>query len=177
MAEVAVVGGKSELLEQFERGLEDVIEARTNQAEKRIRFGNLRCEIYRGSGNGDDLANAAVVYETPGGSTTQINIVFDEDEQSFSYLSDDLDETVTSGDPHEVVAMVERHADSIPEKRMQALKNTIDIWLSEGKSRREMFGEMNKLLQSEFLGGRITNDELKAGIQHIVREFSRADAE
>ena len=65
----------------------------------------------------------------------------------------------------------------MPKAHIVILKNTIDIWLSEGKSRREMFGEMNKLLQSEFLGGRITNDELKAGIQHIVREFSRADAE
>ena len=35
-----------------------------------------------------------------------------------------------------------------------------------------MFSEMNKLLQNEFLGGRITNEELKAGIQHIVKEFS-----
>jgi len=176
MAEVAVVvGNGQELLEEFERSLDELIETRTHPAEKRIRFGNLRCEIYRGSGNGE-LDNAAVVYETPGGSTTQINIVFDEDERQFSYLSDDLDDTVTSGDPAEVIRMVERHADSIPEKRVKALMNTVDICLSEGKSRREMFSEMNKLLQSEFLGGRITNDELKAGIQHIVREFSRNGA-
>jgi len=176
MAEVAVVvANGQELLEEFERSLDELIEARTNPAEKRIRFGNLRCEIYRGSGNGE-LDNAAVVYETPGGSTTQINIVFDQAAQQFSYLSDDLDETVTSSDPDEVIRMVARHADSIPEKRLQALMNTVDIWLSEGKSRREMFSEMNKLLQSEFLGGRITNDELKAGIQHIVREFSRNGA-
>ena len=51
----------------------------------------------------------------------------------------------------------------------------IDIWLSEGKTRREMFSEMNKLLQNEFLGGRITNDELKAGIQHIVAEPAHRD--
>lgn len=176
MAEVAVVADNGqELLEEFERGLEQLIQARTHPAEKRIRFGNLRCEISRGSDNGD-VANAAVVYETPGGSTTQINIVFDEENQTFSYLNEDLDETVTSDDPAEVISMIERHADSIPEKRLQALRNTIDIWLSEGKSRREMFGEMNKLLQNEFLGGRITNDELKAGIQHIVREFSRNGA-
>ncbi len=39
--------------------------------------------------------------------------------------------------------------------------------------RSEMFGEMNKLLQTEFLGGRIANEELKAGIQHIVKTHSR----
>lgn len=173
MAEVAHVAEDGrDLLETFEQELERLIQSRTESPEKRIRFGNLRSEISRGSDNGD-VANAAVVYETPGGSTTQINIVYDRENRMFSYLSEDLDKTVTSDDPHEVVQMVERHADSIPQKRLQALMNTIDIWLSEGKSRREMFGEMNKLLQSEFLGGKITNDELKAGIQHIVREYSR----
>lgn len=165
-------GNGQDLLNTFEEELEQVIQSRTHPAEKRIKFGNLRSEISRDSDNGD-VANAAVVYETPGGSTTQINIVYDAEEQKFSYLSDDLDETLTSEDPHEVVKMVERHADQIPEKRLEALRKTIDIWLSEGKSRQEMFSEMNKLLQNEFLGGRITNDELKAGIQHIVREYSR----
>jgi len=47
------------------------------------------------------------------------------------------------------------------------------VWLAEGKTRSEMFGEMNKLLQTEFLGGRIANEELKAGIQHIVTKYSR----
>jgi len=171
MAEVAVVGGNtSELMAAFERELEDLVSSCRHPAEKRIRYGNLRSEITPASGNGD-VANAAVVYETPGGSTTQINITYDETTGKFSYLSEDLGETVTSEDPREVVAMVRRHAHSIPEKRTRALFNTIDIWLSEGKTRREMFSEMNKLLQNEFLGGRITNDELKAGIQHIVMRY------
>jgi len=171
MAEVAVVGGDTnELLETFERALEDLVSSCRHPAEKRIRYGNLRSEISPSSGNGG-ITNAAVVYETPGGSTTQINITYDEANGRFSYLSDDLGETVSSEDPHEVIAMVRRHAHSIPEKRMRALFSTIDIWLSEGKTRREMFSEMNKLLQNEFLGGRITNDELKAGIQHIVMRY------
>jgi len=171
MAEVAFVAEDGQdLLETFEEELDQLIQSRTNPAEKRIRFGNLRSEISRDNG---DVTNAAIVYETPGGSTTQINIVYDSEEKTFSYLSDDLDSTVTSSDPHEVVQMVKRHADSIPAKRMDALKKTIDIWLEEGKSRSEMFSEMNKLLQNEFLGGQLTSDELKAGIQHIVKEFSR----
>ena len=173
MPEVVVVGGNGqEVLDTFEAELEDLIQSCRHPAEKRIRYGNLRSEISRGSDEGE-AANAAVVYETPGGSTTQINIVYDEGARTFSYLSDDLGETLPSTDPREVLAMVRRHAETIPDKRLQALKGTIDIWMSEGKSRREMFSEMNKLLQNEFLGGRITNDELKAGIQHIVREFSR----
>lgn len=157
-------------LEIFKEELEELISSCRHPAEKRIRYGNLRSEISGGDGNGH--VNAAIVYETPGGSTTQINITYDEDEGVFSYLSDDLDETVTSDDPYEVIEMVRRHAASIPNKRLNALYSTIDIWLSEGKSRREMFSEMNKLLQNEFLGGQITSDELKAGIQHIVKQFS-----
>ncbi|MGC9317303.1 MAG: hypothetical protein ACP5KN_04615 [Armatimonadota bacterium] len=163
-------GNGKDPLAVFERELEELVSSCRQPAEKRIRYGNLRSEISEGSDNG--VTNAAVVYETPGGSTTQINITYDEDEEVFTYLSEDLGKTVSSEDPHEVLEMVRRHAASIPQKRMKALFNTIDIWLSEGKSRREMFGEMNKLLQSEFLGGRITTDELKAGIQHIVKQFS-----
>ena len=173
MLEVVLLAGNGEdVLEKFERELEEFIQSCRQPAERRIRYGNLRCEISKPSDNGGE-ANAAVVYETPGGSTTQINIVYDPDDTQFSYLSDDLDETVTSGDPHEVVEMVKRHAEQIPDKRMQALYDTIDLWMSEGKSRKEMFSEINKLLQNEFLGGRITNEELKAGIQHIVKEYSK----
>ena len=173
MPEVVLVGGNGQdVLETFERELTEFIQSRRQPAERRIRYGNLRCEISKPSDNGGDT-NAAVVYETPGGSTTQINITYDHDESQFSYLSDDLDDTVISEDPHEVVEMVRRHAESIPKKRIQALHDTIEIWLLEGKSRREMFSEMNKLLQNEFLGGRITNEELKAGIQHIVKEYNK----
>lgn len=173
MPEVVLVGGNGQdALETFERELDDFIRSCRRPDERRIRFGNLRCEISKSSDNGGDT-NAAVVYETPGGSTTQINITYDPDDKCFSYLSDDLDDTLTSDDPQEVVEMVKRHAEQIPQKRIQALHKTIDIWLSEGKSRSEMFSEMNKLLQNEFLGGRITNEELKAGIQHIVQEHSR----
>jgi hypothetical protein len=159
-----------EALEVFERELEELLADHRHPAERRIRYGNLRCEI---SEAGEKLMNAAVVYETPGGSTTQINVICDEEAGSFSYLSRDLESTEISEDPLEVVAMIRHHADAIPDKRLTALFNQIDVWLAEGKTRSEMFGEMNKLLQTEFLGGRIANEELKAGIQHIVRKYSR----
>lgn len=164
-------GTQEQPLKTLARALEELVSACRSPAERRIRFGNLRYEISPGSDNGG-VTNAAVVYETPGGSTTQINITYDDKQGVFSYLAEDLVHTVTSTDPQEVIDMVRRHVMSIPERRLQALFNTIDIWLSEGKSRHEMFAEMNKLLQSEFLGGRITTDELKAGIQHIVKCFA-----
>ena len=46
-------------------------------------------------------------------------------------------------------------------------------WVTEGASRRQVFGEMNKLLQSEFIGGKITNTELRNGIKYAI-ELSRA---
>lgn len=170
-AEALIVGrnGK-DALEVFERELEELLAEHRHPAERRIRYGNLRCEL---SGAGENMTNAAVVYETPGGSTTQINVLCDEEAGSFSYLSKDLETTEVSEDPLEVMAMIRHHADAIPAKRLTALFNQIDVWLAEGKTRSEMFGELNKLLQTEFLGGRIANEELKAGIQHIVRRYSR----
>ena len=175
--EAAALGrnGK-DALGTFERELEQLLAQRRHPTERRIRYGNIRSEISQsGEGNGK-VHNAAVVYETPGGSTTQINVTYDEGTETFSYLSQDLQDTVTCTDPHKVMRMIREHADEIPEKRLAALFNQIDAWMSEGKTRREMFSEMNKLLQTEFLGGRIANEELKAGIQHIVRQHAQRSA-
>lgn len=172
---VAVSSTGKDALTAFENRLEQFLAERRHPAERRIRFGNIRSEISRygeGDGNGK-VHNAAVVYETPGGSTTQINVTYDERTSTFSYLSRDLQETITCDDPEEVMDMIRDHADSIPAKRLDALYNQIDAWMAEGKTRSEMFSEMNKLLQTEFLGGRIANEELKAGIQHIVRQHAR----
>jgi len=162
-----------EPLEEFEGDLEILLADRRHPAERRIRFGNLRCEMTENEDGNGKQVNAAVVYETPGGSTTQINVIYDEAAGTFSYLSGDLTETVTCEDPDAVMCMIREHADQIPAKRLNALCNQIDAWMAEGKTRQEMFGELNKLLQTEFLGGRIANDELKAGIQHIVRHHAR----
>jgi hypothetical protein len=160
----------------FERELGALVESCQHPVERRIRYGNLRSEISENRSDGTVVTNAAVVYETPGGSTTQINVSYHEKSKTFTFLSEDLQNTVSSRDPEPVVQMIREHTEAIPDKRLAALRAQIDGWMAEGKSRRELFGEMNKLLQTEFLGGRITNEELKAGIQHIVRQHSRARA-
>lgn len=160
----------------FERELDALVESCQHPVERRIRYGNLRTEVSENRSDGTVVSNAAVVYETPGGSTTQINVSYDQRSKAFNFLADDLQETVSSRDPESVIEMIRSHTEAIPEKRLGALRAQIDGWMAEGKSRRELFGEMNKLLQTEFLGGRITNEELKAGIQHIVREHSKARA-
>lgn len=160
----------------FQQALNALIESCQHPVERRIRYGNLRSEVSENRDDGSVVSNAAVVYETPGGSTTQINITYDENTATFSFLSADLEGTVTSQRPERVLAMLQEHTQSIPDKRLRALCAQIDAWLAEGKTKRELFGEMNKLLQAEFLGGRITIEELKAGIQHIVREHSKPRA-
>src|SRR4051812_243568 len=43
----------------------------------RVEYGNLRCRISEWDGGaGDTVTNIALVYETPGGSTDQINISY-----------------------------------------------------------------------------------------------------
>jgi len=158
----------------FERELKALVESCQRPAERRIRFGNLRCELSGNPSDGSTTTNAAIVYETPGGSTTQINVTYDRKTNTFSYLSEDLTETLTSEDPQCVLKMIQEHAQAIPSRRLRALRAQIDVWMAEGKTRRELFSEMNKLLQTEFLGGRITNEELKAGIQHIVRQYQES---
>jgi hypothetical protein len=51
---------------------------------------------------------------------------------------------------------------------MRSLQEQIESWYEEGKCQRELFAEMNKLLQSDFLGGSITQRELKLGIKHAI---------
>jgi len=160
----------------FEDQLEALVASCQRPAERRIAYGNLREEVSENRSDGSVIKNAAIVYETPGGSTTQINVSYDTKSGIFSYLSDDLRETISSRDPREVLEMVMEHTRRIPEKRMAALRAQIDSWLAEGKTKREMFAEMNKLLQAEFLGGRISTEELKAGIQHIVRQHQKSRA-
>ena len=66
--------------------------------------------------------------------------------------------------PHQVLIFIEEHMKEIPHKRLSQIEKTIDGWVGQGKGRSEIFAELNKLLQTEFLGGRVNNNELKHGI-------------
>jgi hypothetical protein len=120
--------------------------------------------------------NIAIIYETPGGSTTQINLTLDHLTGEFTYLDEDLESQITTRDSSQVLHYVENHMRHIPGKRLVQIETTIDTWVSQGKGRSEIFAELNKLLQTEFLGGRVNNNELKHGIQHLVREYTRTGA-
>ncbi len=165
--------GTNGTLEEFKERLDSIVAAYQRSEERRIGYGNLRHEYSEYSKDGKTTVNIAVIYETPGGSTTQLNISFDKRAATYSYLDRDLETHITSDDPDQVIATIEEAVEEIPAKRSRQLFNQIDSWMDMGKGRHEIFGELNKLLQTEFLGGRINTNELKEGIQHVVQQYSK----
>jgi len=160
----------------FKQRLDRIITACQQPEERRIGFGNIRHEYCDWCREGVNDTNIAVIYETPGGSTTQINVTFNHLTGEFTYLDEDLESQITTTSAETVLQYIEDHMRQIPGKRLVQIEKTIDSWVSQGKGRSEIFAELNKLLQTEFLGGRVNNNELKHGIQHLVREYARAGA-
>jgi hypothetical protein len=134
----------------------------------RVPYGNLRVAFSDWDVNGDPALNLAMVYEVPGGSTNQINVTLSYGSGVFSYLSPDDGSEHTTGDIETVVAMLERVARGVPEERRRRLREDVERWFGEGRTHREMFLEINKLLQMDFKGGSITHHELKDGINYIL---------
>jgi hypothetical protein len=162
-------GTNNTQLDELRLRLDALVRQYAHPVERRIGYGNLRRE-YSTWGEGDTATtNIALVYETPGGSTAQINIAYDHGSGDFTYLERGLESKVVSRDVDEVMATVLAEVQGIPEKRLQTLRRQIERWHDQGKSRSEVFGEMNKLLQSEFIGGKITNQELRLGIHHAIQ--------
>jgi hypothetical protein len=161
-------------LEWFKQRLNAAVRACCSNPERRIGHGNLRHE-YSQWRRGEGATNIAIIYETPGGSTTQLNVTYDPNTRTFSYLSADLEGKVESQNPGEVLRMVEEHVRAIPEKRERQLQRQIDAWVQQGMSRSELFAQLNKLLQAEFLGGRINTGELQRGIRYAIQHYSRTE--
>ncbi len=166
-----------EVWETFKERLDALIASYQSPEEWRIGHGNLRHEYSEWQDDDQCSTNIAIVYETPGGSTTQLNYTFNHQTGEFTHLDEHLEHHIVTTDPEKVLEDIKQHIEGISRKRMEALKATIDSWLGQGKMRSQVFAELNKLLQSEFLGGRVTSAELKAGIQYVVTCYGkRSDA-
>jgi hypothetical protein len=134
-----------------------------------IPYGNLRAELTHWDEADGNVANLAIVYEVPGGSTNQINITFFESSGTFMYLGLDSHEERCTTSLDEVIRMVVEAVARIPTIRHSRLIEDIDRWASQGLSQRDLFQKMNKLLQIDDLrGGTITMHEMKHGITHIL---------
>ncbi len=158
-------------LQRVKTGVQDLVNSCTRVEEQRIMYGNLRYECSDWDRKEQTVTNIAVIYETPGGSTCQVNVEYDHQSGQFSFLGDGLETTVVTSEPQDVLAMVNNHVRAIPRRRLQQLQRQIDSWIAEGKTRSQLFSEFNKLLQAEFLGGRISTNELKKGIQYAIDHF------
>jgi len=165
--EVSVQNGEAPLkslrdwLDMFIAGLQQ-------PQERRIGFGNVRHE-YSDWGEGPDrTTNIAIIYEVPGGSTCQVNIAYSHGTGTFSYLDPETGARIDTQRVSDVQALARREVEGIPAKRVGALIVQVDGWIDDGMTRSDVFAQLNKLLQAEFLGGRINNKELHAAVQHAV---------
>ena len=140
----------------------------------RVAYGNLRSQTTEWNNEGEQVTNLAVVYELPGGSTNQINISYNHATARFSFLGLDADTEHVSADPRQALEMLEQAVQEIPQRRLQRLCEDIDRWFGEGKTSHEMFQEINSLMQTDFKGGSLTHQELKAGIAHVLQIGGRS---
>ncbi len=172
MAKTQSSGQSTANVEWLTSRLDEIVKSYTQPQERRIGYGNLRYECATWTRSSEVITNIAIIYETPGGSTAQINITYDHHKAQFSYIDDKRDETVDTNDAELVVDVIEKHIKRIPIRRLNQLQQQIDTWVGEGKTRSQLFGELNKLLQTEFLGGRINTTELKQGIQYAITHYA-----
>ena len=84
--------------------------------ERRKGYGNLRHEYSNWKRETEVVTNVAVIYETPGGSTTQLNITFSTATGEFQYLDSDLGDQVTTQDGREALCIIRDHVETIPHK-------------------------------------------------------------
>jgi hypothetical protein len=156
-------------IEWLQRELDKILATYQSPLERRKGYGNLRHEYSTWKREGDETTNIAIIYETPGGSTTQLNISYSHKDGVFSYLDSSLGGSVESHDGREALKVIHDHVVQIPAKRQEALNHQVDTWMGEGKSNTEVFAALNKLLQNEFLGGQVTANELKMAVQHAIK--------
>ncbi len=154
--------------DDFRRRLDAFLDSFGHPRERRIAYGNLRHEYSDWQCGPEHTTDVAVIYETPGGSTMQVNVTYDHHTGEFSYLNGDFNEKVVTHSEDDPLHMVAEVVRGIPDRRVERLRAQVEIWYDEGKCQREMFVAMNKLLQSNFLGGSITQRELKLGIKHAI---------
>ncbi|MBI3912510.1 MAG: hypothetical protein HY320_16435 [Armatimonadetes bacterium] len=135
----------------------------------RVEYGNLRCRVSDWENPDHGLVtNVALVYETPGGSTDQINLSFHHAAGTFTILDDDLTEICTDC-VDTVLSKVMPRIREIPAKRRRHLEEEVRRQLDNGVSRKALVAHLTRVLQSEFKGGTITHLELRDAMTFAVR--------
>ncbi len=131
-------------------------------------YGNLRFAHSTWEDGAERVANLAMVYEIPGGSTNQINVMFHEHSGIFAYLTLDTHEERQTASLDDVQAMVRESVARIPALRLQRLDEEIDRKAADGISLKALLDWLNGLLKFEDVyGGKITLTEMQHGIAHF----------
>lgn len=136
----------------------------------KVSFGNPRFQTSEWAEGDRRYFNIAIVYETPGSSTNQLNITVDEMEGELVFV--DGENERRTKDLKEAIQFVEEAVRSIPERRLERLRETVRRWAGQGRSRAEVLAELNRLLRADLIGGTITHHELKATIQYCLQLFN-----
>lgn len=135
----------------------------------RVDYGNLRSRIDNWDcGDGSAITNVALVYETPGGSTDQINVSFYHETATFSLIDHTEDELHTES-VELVLKCIHPRIYGIPEKRRESLHAEIRRLVDSGHSKHGLFGHLTRIMQSEFKGGTITNLELRDAMCYAMK--------
>jgi hypothetical protein len=149
----------------FMTGLREMISPYAGKVE----YGNLRSQASDWeTGDGHRITNVAIVYETPGGSTDQINVSLDHGRGCFSVLDDQGAEFETAV-PEEVLACIRPRILGIPEKRLVHLRDEIKRQMDTGIPPAGVVGHLNRLMNSELRGGTITHLEMRDAMTFAVQ--------
>jgi hypothetical protein len=133
----------------------------------RVEYGNLRSKV--DDWDCDDrgpVTNVALVYETPGGSTDQINVTYCHRSRTFAVVEEAGE--ITLMDVDQVLLSIEPRISGIPEKRLEHLRGEIRRQVDNGSNTAGLFGHLNRIMQSEFKGGTITHLEVKEAMTYAV---------
>ena len=151
--------------DEFMAGLRELISPYAGKVE----YGNLRSQASDWDmGEGPRITNVAIVYETPGGSTDQINVSFDHGAARFCVLDDEGTEFDT-GAPPEVLSCIRPRILGIPAKRLGHLRDEIKRQMDSGIPPAGVVGHLNRLMNSELRGGTITHLEMRDAMTFAVQ--------
>lgn len=164
-----------EIFVRFKEALDRLLQPYTGKLE----YGNLRRQDSTWSEGHQRVANVALVYETPGGSTDQINLTFYFDTGQFVLLDPETHEEITVSDVDVLLQQLESQIQAIPERRLARLRDDVNRWIAQGLTRLAISQELNKYhhSQTEFKGGSITPQELGAALKFAIMRLNRSMSE
>lgn len=160
-----------DMLEELKPSLDELLQP----MEGKVEYGNLRRNESSWEEEGQRVTNVAIVYETPGGSTDQINVTCYHRDQRFTILDSDTSEEISFHEIEALLTEIRRQVERIPAKRLALLRGAVDRWIEEGKTRMQIIRELNKFHRTveEFKGGTITPAELSAASKYAITQLRR----